>query len=249
MVLLKGQDVLPLDESAVTDQAPVVLVGTPALHTTLMGGGSASLRPPHEISIAHGLTEALGRQPDPGGRRGGGPAEPAGRRARRRWSTRRPATPASGSSATTPTGREQASTTRRGRPGHPRHGVADRTTAPRTSSCRARLTAPTGSAGAGRRTRGRGVDADLRRPDVPGPSWPPPRRLGGGRLHGPAELVRPRSRPRRTDVLVARLTVPLGERFALAGLIAEAARTTTTTPSPRPRWRPGTPRRRSWWSG
>ena len=60
MVLLKGQDVLPLDESAVTDQAPVVLVGTPALTTTLMGGGSASLRPPHEISIAHGLTEALG---------------------------------------------------------------------------------------------------------------------------------------------------------------------------------------------
>ena len=54
----------------------------PALHTTLMGGGSASLRPPHEISIAQGLTEALGRQPGPGRRRGGRPAEPAARRAR-----------------------------------------------------------------------------------------------------------------------------------------------------------------------
>ena len=30
MVLLKGQDALPLDETAVTDQAPVVLVGRPA---------------------------------------------------------------------------------------------------------------------------------------------------------------------------------------------------------------------------
>ena len=60
MVLLKGQDVLPLDETAITDQAPVVLVGAPAVTTTLMGGGSASLRPPHEISIADGLTAALG---------------------------------------------------------------------------------------------------------------------------------------------------------------------------------------------
>ena len=50
-------------------------------------------------------------------------------------------------------------------------------------------------------------------------------------------------------VLFARLTVPLGERFALAGLIAEAARTSDDEPSPRPRRRRGTPRRRSWSSG
>ena len=47
-------------QSAITDQSPVVLVGEPAVHTALQGGGSASVRPPHEISIAHGLTEALG---------------------------------------------------------------------------------------------------------------------------------------------------------------------------------------------
>ena len=60
MVLLHGQDALPLDEVRITDQAPLVVVGAPAITTTLMGGGSASLRPPHEISIAQGLTEALG---------------------------------------------------------------------------------------------------------------------------------------------------------------------------------------------
>lgn len=60
MVLLHGQDALPLDEVRITDQAPLVVVGAPAITTTLMGGGSASLRPPHEISIAQGLSEALG---------------------------------------------------------------------------------------------------------------------------------------------------------------------------------------------
>jgi beta-glucosidase len=60
MVLLKGQDVLPLKDSLITTDAPLVLVGRHALHTTLQDGGSASVRPPHQISIADGLREALG---------------------------------------------------------------------------------------------------------------------------------------------------------------------------------------------
>ena len=60
MVLLKGQGVLPLDEAQIGDTAPVVIVGPHAVQTALQGGGSASVRPPHEISIAYGLTEALG---------------------------------------------------------------------------------------------------------------------------------------------------------------------------------------------
>ncbi|HSU34184.1 MAG TPA: glycoside hydrolase family 3 C-terminal domain-containing protein [Propionibacteriaceae bacterium] len=60
MVLLKGQQVLPLADSAITAESPVVVVGWHGLHTVLQGGGSAAVRPPHEISIAQGLTEALG---------------------------------------------------------------------------------------------------------------------------------------------------------------------------------------------
>ena len=60
MVLLKGQDLLPIDDSLITDDSPLVLIGRHALETTLQGGGSASVRPPHQISIADGLTEALG---------------------------------------------------------------------------------------------------------------------------------------------------------------------------------------------
>jgi beta-glucosidase len=60
MVLLKGQDILPLQDSEITDDSPLVLIGRHALETTLQGGGSASVRPPHQISIAEGLTEALG---------------------------------------------------------------------------------------------------------------------------------------------------------------------------------------------
>ena len=37
-----------------------MLIGRHALETTLQGGGSAAVRPPHQISIADGLTEALG---------------------------------------------------------------------------------------------------------------------------------------------------------------------------------------------
>src|SRR4029453_12021549 len=60
MVLLKGQDVLPIDDSMITDDSPLVLIGRHAVETTLQGGGSASVRPPHQISIADGLTETLG---------------------------------------------------------------------------------------------------------------------------------------------------------------------------------------------
>jgi beta-glucosidase len=60
MVLLKGQDVLPIDEFLITDDSPLVLIGRHARETTLQGGGSAYVRPPHQISIVDGLTEALG---------------------------------------------------------------------------------------------------------------------------------------------------------------------------------------------
>jgi beta-glucosidase len=60
MVLLKGQDILPLQDSLITADSPLVLIGRHALETSLQGGGSASVRPPHQISIADGLAEALG---------------------------------------------------------------------------------------------------------------------------------------------------------------------------------------------
>ena len=54
MTVLKNEAVLPLDASA-----KVALIGRPALDTTLMGGGSAQVNPPHQITIAAGLTAAL----------------------------------------------------------------------------------------------------------------------------------------------------------------------------------------------
>jgi beta-glucosidase len=60
MVLLKGQDVLPLQDSLITTDSPLRVIGRHAVETALQGGGSASVRPPHEISIADGLDEALG---------------------------------------------------------------------------------------------------------------------------------------------------------------------------------------------
>ena len=62
MVLLKGQDILPLQKSLITDDSPLVLIGRHALETSLQGGGSAVVRPPHRISIADGLAEALGEE-------------------------------------------------------------------------------------------------------------------------------------------------------------------------------------------
>jgi beta-glucosidase len=60
MVLLKGHDILPLQDSLITKSSPLVLIGRHALETSLQGGGSASVRPPHQVSIVDGLTEALG---------------------------------------------------------------------------------------------------------------------------------------------------------------------------------------------
>jgi beta-glucosidase len=60
MVLLKGQDILPIQDSLITDESRLVLIGRHALKTTLQGGGSAAVRPPHQMSIAEGLSEALG---------------------------------------------------------------------------------------------------------------------------------------------------------------------------------------------
>jgi beta-glucosidase len=60
MVLLKGQDVLPLQELLITTETPLVIIGRHAHQTALQGGGSAAVRPPHQISIVEGLREALG---------------------------------------------------------------------------------------------------------------------------------------------------------------------------------------------
>ena len=57
MVLLTGQDVLPIDDSLITDDAPLVLIGRHGRETVLQGGGSAAVRPPHRVSIADGLTK------------------------------------------------------------------------------------------------------------------------------------------------------------------------------------------------
>ena len=58
--LLKGQDVLPLQEFLITAETPLVIIGRHAHQTALQGGGSAAVRPPHQISIVEGLREALG---------------------------------------------------------------------------------------------------------------------------------------------------------------------------------------------
>ncbi|GAB4067953.1 glycoside hydrolase family 3 C-terminal domain-containing protein [Angustibacter speluncae] len=55
MVVLKNDGVLPLEPSS-----SVALVGRLALETTCMGGGSAQVTPPHQVSVADGLLEALG---------------------------------------------------------------------------------------------------------------------------------------------------------------------------------------------
>lgn len=54
MTVLTNNGVLPLTTSR------VALIGRPAIDTVAQGGGSAGLRPPHVISIADGLTSALG---------------------------------------------------------------------------------------------------------------------------------------------------------------------------------------------
>jgi beta-glucosidase len=56
MVVLRNEgDVLPLP-----GEGQVALVGRHAVETVCMGGGSATVNPPYQVSIAEGLREALG---------------------------------------------------------------------------------------------------------------------------------------------------------------------------------------------
>ena len=57
MTVLTNDGVLPLDRSAT-----VALIGRHAIDTIDMGGGSAQVNPPYQISVAEGLTEQLGTQ-------------------------------------------------------------------------------------------------------------------------------------------------------------------------------------------
>ncbi len=56
-VLTNREDTLPLARSS-----RVALIGRHAMETVTMGGGSAKVNPPHQVSIAEGLTELLGSQ-------------------------------------------------------------------------------------------------------------------------------------------------------------------------------------------
>ncbi len=61
MVVLKNAGgLLPLPADALSAPGSVALVGRLAIRTTCMGGGSAQVNPPHEISVAEGLRAALG---------------------------------------------------------------------------------------------------------------------------------------------------------------------------------------------
>ena len=57
MTVLVNADVLPL-----TGQQTVALIGRHGTETVCMGGGSASVRPPHQISVADGLAARLGER-------------------------------------------------------------------------------------------------------------------------------------------------------------------------------------------
>ena len=59
MVVLKNEGVLPLT-SDTTRPGSVALIGRHALQTVCMGGGSAQVNPPYQVSISEGLTSALG---------------------------------------------------------------------------------------------------------------------------------------------------------------------------------------------
>jgi beta-glucosidase len=220
MVLLKGQSVLPLDPPAITDQSPVVLVGEPAVNTALQGGGSASVRPPHEISIAQGLVDALGvtrvRVVDGVGIR----------RIPRPTSPDQVVDPQTGNPGVRfvsfdTSGAEQASSTSEvaqlvlGVGAGPHQGAA-------ALEVSARLVAPVGTPmrvgvrGAGEWTLSYGSETATFTNPVPAgaeelafmapPSWTTV-------VEAAPELE-----------LVARLIPPAGERFALAGLVAEPAR-------------------------
>ena len=220
MVLLKGQDVLPLDDGAVSDQAPLVLVGAHALTTTVMGGGSASLRPPHEISIAEGLTEALG---------GDRVRVVDGVEVRQNPLSAAPdqvADPQTGNPGVRivsfdEDGTERASTTGElaqiilGMGDGPHNGASE-------LELSARLTAPAGSPvrigvrGAGRWTLSYGAES------FPVELAPPAGAEEVGFMAPPTWTTTVAAAA--DQILVARLNGPLGERFTLAGLIAEPAR-------------------------
>lgn len=55
MVVLENDGVLPL-----APESRVALIGRHAVETIGMGGGSATVNPPHQVSLADGLDEALG---------------------------------------------------------------------------------------------------------------------------------------------------------------------------------------------
>ena len=57
MVVLANSGVLPLAVDAV---GRVALIGRHAVETICMGGGSAQVNPPHQVSIAEGLRDAIG---------------------------------------------------------------------------------------------------------------------------------------------------------------------------------------------
>jgi beta-glucosidase len=54
MTVLTNDGTLPL-----ADHARIALLGRPALDTALMGGGSAQVNPPHQVTIAAGLTAVV----------------------------------------------------------------------------------------------------------------------------------------------------------------------------------------------
>ncbi|MEP9363260.1 glycoside hydrolase family 3 C-terminal domain-containing protein [Nocardioides sp. CN2-186] len=54
MTVLTNDGVLPL-----APETSVALIGRPAIETTCMGGGSAAVRAPHQVSIADGLVEVV----------------------------------------------------------------------------------------------------------------------------------------------------------------------------------------------
>lgn len=57
MVVLANRGALPL-----AAQGQVALIGRHAIETVCMGGGSAQVNPPHEVSVAQGLGEAIGER-------------------------------------------------------------------------------------------------------------------------------------------------------------------------------------------
>ena len=84
--------------AAVRATAGIALIGVPARETLLMGGGSAEVTPPHQVSILDGLTAAHPGALTPAASRSAPPAgqarlhrRPGGRQSRAfgcRWSPR-----------------------------------------------------------------------------------------------------------------------------------------------------------------